>query len=159
MLHKKKNNEGFTLLEVILILILISIFAAVAVIRQPSTDLTLQAQNEVLKAHIRYAQNRAMNTNEIWGLDFDTENAVYRLFKQAPGTANWRLLPGEADMAVDLSIKGIVIGLDASTLSFDTWGRPYSDNTLITSGPFLISLSKNGQTQSLSLTRNTGFIQ
>ena len=150
------NRSGFTLLEVILVLLLISIFATIAVSRQPSTDVTLKAQANALKSHIYYAQMRAMNTDTIWGIGY-TSNS-YWLFKQAHD--NQHLLPGEGQLSVDLDAKGISLNAEGSNrLSFDTWGRSYSDDTLLSNDSLFIQISKDGQSETLIIMPETGFIQ
>ena len=150
------KRSGFTLLEVILVLLLISIFATIAVLRQPSTDVTLKAQANALKSHIHYAQMRAMNTDTIWGVGY-TSNSFW-LFKEAYD--NQHLLPGEGQLSVDLDAKGITLNANGSNrLSFDTWGRSYSDDTLLLSEPLSIQLSKDGQSETLIITPDTGFVQ
>jgi len=150
---------GFTFLEVILVLLFISIFATVAVLRQPPTDVALQVRSEVLKAHIRYAQGRAMNTDTAWGLRYDDNMNTYWLFSgdnpDDPG--NRRLLPGENDTTVRIE-QGIVLDHGGFTLSFDTWGRPGSGGSLLSSA-LPITLSKNGQSTRLTIIPNTGFVQ
>ena len=149
--------DGFTLFEVILVLILISIFATIAVIRQPSTDVSLKAGGSVLRAHIRYAQMRAMNTDEVWGIVFSGAN--YGLFR---GTAaNRFILPGETQDPVNLGDDGISIASIAppvSQLGFDTWGRPMDQNGLLLTAPVTLTLSKGNQQETLTVTPDTGFI-
>lgn len=154
----KIKNSGFTLLEVILVLLLISIFAAIAVTRQPSTDVTLQAQANALKSHIYYAQMRAMNTDALWGVGYTATS--YWLFKHTPD--NRHPLPGEDRITVDLSAKGITLSANGSNrLSFDAWGRSYADDTLLTSDPLPIVLTKtiDGRSETLNLLPDTGFLQ
>lgn len=150
------NAGGFTFLEVILVLLFISIFATVAVLRQPPTDVTLTARAEVLKTHIRYAQSRAMNTDAEWGIRFDASQRMYWLF-QRDGQDSRRLLPGEEDTAVTIE-QGISISPADFTLSFDTWGRPRSEGTPL-SDDLAITLSKDNRDMSIVVTPNTGYLR
>jgi len=150
-------DRGFTLFEVILVLVLISVFAAVAVTRQPHPDTSLRAQSDVLRAHLHYAQMRAMNTDEIWGIGIGGGSA-YWLFRGQNDEPHRRRLPGEEQTFVDLGAKGISISCPASAVTFDTWGRPLADDALVTV-PFLaVTLSKSGVSQTLDITRSTGFM-
>ncbi len=144
------DNRGFTLMEVIVVLILMAIFAMLAVSRQPHTDMTLKAGAEVLKSHLRYAQARAMSSDSIWGLSYDSGNGNYWLFRNE---ASQRVtLPGETQNSVNLMAKGISLS-GALPLVFDAWGRPNlgADAT--------ITLAKAGTTETITIRRNTGFIQ
>ena len=138
-------------MEVILVLVMISIFAAIAVSRQPSTDVTLKAQAGTLKSHIRYAQMRAMNNDADWGIALDTNINKYWLFKNA--TSEKRILPGEDQSDVDLSAKGITIAADATRIFFEkSWGRP-ADHSASS-----VWLSKNQKTEMITITPETGFV-
>ncbi|PKN65418.1 MAG: hypothetical protein CVU54_18845, partial [Deltaproteobacteria bacterium HGW-Deltaproteobacteria-12] len=59
----QKQEQGFTLIEIIAVLILIGILGAVVFSRVTSTrEVDLRVRAEQVKGHIRYAQMRAMNT-------------------------------------------------------------------------------------------------
>lgn len=148
------RNRGFTLLEVILVLVLISIFAAVAVVRQPSTDVTLKAGAERLTSHLRYAQMRAMNTSTPWGIGYSADSGAYWLFREsAEASANRRLLPGESQTEVDyLAQKSITIEGGDFSVSFDSWGVPDITAALV------ITLSKSGESAAITITPNTGYV-
>lgn len=144
------DNRGFTLMEVIVVMILMAIFAMLAVSRQPHTDMTLRAGAEVLKSHLRYAQMRAMSSDNSWGVSYDSDNGDYWLFRNE---ATQRVtLPGETQNSVNLMAKGISLS-GALPLVFDAWGRPNleADATFI--------LDKTGKTETITIRRNTGFIQ
>ena len=154
-----KNDGGFTLLEVILVLIFISIFATIAVSRQSNPDVSLTAAAEVLKAHIRYAQMRAMNSNIMWGVHAEA-GTTYWLFNSAD-TGNRQFFPGENEDNVDIGADGISIsqgeGVTSFTVSFDHWGVPSVVPSV--SGPVVITLSKDSQTNQISIIQNTGFVR
>lgn len=156
------KNRGFTLLEVLLVLVLISIFATIAVTRQPNTNGTLIAQKSTLASHIRYAQMRSMNSDTKWGISLDPDNSGYWLFENS--SAEKRLLPGEETVDVDLSPKGISISFSAGSNSFrfDDWGRPMSGDTYLTSGLTIDLMKSDGsdtQIETLVVTPETGFVQ
>lgn len=148
-----ENTKGFTFVEVIAVLVLISIFAAVAVWRQPSTDVTLKAGAARLKSHLRYAQMRAMNTSTSWGIHYDAKNGFYWLFRESPEEGNRRILPGEAQAEVDyLSQKSIAISGGDFTVQFNDWGAPEGETI-----PG-VTLTKIGASETITITPNTGFI-
>ena len=156
------KNHGFTILEVLLVLVLISIFAAIAVARQPNTNVTLIAQKAALVSHIRYAQMRAMNNDTKWGISLDTNHSGYWLFENDPGEK--RFLPGEERVDVDLSPKGISISFSSTTDSFrfDDWGRPMSGDSYLTTGMNINLMKSDGdntQIETLVVTPETGFVQ
>ncbi len=162
-LQHQHKNDGFTILEVVLVLVLIGIFSVIAIYRHSATDATLVAPTEVLKSHLRYAQARAINTEIIWGIQYDGTN--YWLFKKKAGiNPETKLLPGENTLLIDLSKDGISI-LEGSTgsfrVSFDEWGRPCSDTNCqnLLNSNMQLNISKDFQTpRQIIITKNTGFI-
>ncbi len=167
------KSSGFSLLEVIAVLALISIFAVIAVVQSSSSDATLVAQTQVLKAHIIYAQMRSMNTDLNWGIhynhDGDESQRYYELFTGGIAATidagDIKYLPGQTQKQIPIGNMGISIASgpeDGSQsarsfqVSFDSWGRP---NSSVTLGTLILTLGKTGHTdQQLTITQNTGFI-
>lgn len=169
MRNRIKNNKGFTLIEVITVLIILAILSAVVISRGMSTaDVNLQVEADTLKSHIRYAQYLAMNENDTdttnnpgtrvkWGIEVNS--TYYTLIKDVTGKlpASSYSLPGESS-----AIHNFATGITATktgTVLFDEWGRPYfasnilpgvSRTTIITLGP---------GPQSIEIYPETGFIQ
>lgn len=167
------KDDGFTLLEILIVLVLIGIFVTLAVVRHSTSDVTLIAQTEVLKSQLRYAQSRSIDSDVQWGIYYhyngaDPTDSYYLLFNGGDIT-NIRHLPGEThdrvylgDMAISL---GASIGSNPPTprtfqIGFDSWGSPASPQ-LDPSGPgsYTLELTKPGHTaQQFVVTQNTGFI-
>ena len=63
----RSSLTGFTLIEIITVLLVISIVSAVIVNRLMDTSVELIAQTDVIKTHLRYAQSRAMSSNAYGG--------------------------------------------------------------------------------------------
>lgn len=154
------DNRGFTLMEVIVVMILMAIFAMLAVSRQPHTDMTLKASAEVLKSYLRYAQMRAMSSDSGWGIEYGGSPPSYWLFRQSD---NQRIaLPGESQSYVDLSTNGATITPANFRLVFDQRGRPDITDSTVTfdARKATLTLSKSGpNTETITILQNTGFIQ
>jgi prepilin-type N-terminal cleavage/methylation domain-containing protein len=153
------DNRGFTLMEVIVVMILMAIFAMLAVSRQPQTDMSLRASAEVLKSHLRYTQMRAMSTDSSWGVEYGGSPPTYWLFRQSD---NRRIiLPGESQSYVDFSSNGVTITPANFRLTFDQRGRPDTtrSNLSFISRQAILTLSKAGESQPIIILQNTGFIQ
>jgi MSHA pilin protein MshC len=142
-----RNTAGFTLIEIITVLLVISIVSAVIVNRLMDTSVELIAQTDVIKTHLRYAQSRAMSSNVKWGIVF--QGSTYSLFKNE-NTGDTVFLPGENSKTLNLP-SGINF---TSIVAFDSWGKPYNDAGGSSAHP-------GGQVGNLAIiiTKNTGFIE
>jgi prepilin-type N-terminal cleavage/methylation domain-containing protein len=60
MRYNKSNHAGFTLIEIIAVLIILAILTAVAVSRVGSNESDLRSELNNLKAALRYAQQMAI---------------------------------------------------------------------------------------------------
>ncbi len=142
-----KNDTGFTLIEIIMVLVVAAIVSVIILHRLMSTGTELIAQTDVIKTHLRYAQARAMSSDVIWGVEF--KGSTYSLFKNG-NTSDTVTLPGEQSNTLNLPS-----GINATEIaSFDSWGKPYNDASGQTVHP-------GGQIGGLSInvTPNTGFIE
>ena len=156
----KKRNSGFTILEVVTVLAILGIISAIAVstISINIDDTKRDEQLNILKAHLHYAQARAMNSDSNWGIRFDTDK--YWLFKGEEKDVAIRL-PGEekkveADdklvIMSNLSITSISPGGDF--VVFNTLGSPVdADGNLVNTDIIISTSGKN-----ITITANTGFI-
>lgn len=153
------KQKGFTLVEIIAVLAVASIVAAVAISRMASTDdVNNKARAEALKSHIRYVQMRAMNTdpqvtncNSSYGIHMNTSS--YFMFRNC-SKSDKVILPGsETD---EVSLGKLQLSVNDKDITYDKYGRPCSDlqgNTLYTDNQ-TITLG----TETIKITKNTGFV-
>ena len=149
------KNRGFTLIELISVLLIMGIVAAVVISRVGTSNNEVIAQIEVVKSHLRYAQSRAMNSDKIWGVRFDTSR--YWLFKDG-NISNKVTFPAEDSDTVTLP-SGMSVGTEI--VSFDSWGKPYTDASGGTpqSGDRTIVFLPSIANHAIIITKNTGFIE
>ena len=137
------RSPGFTLMEVIVVIILLGILAVVAIVRFTDADSEDIAAANTLKAHLRYAQIRAMGDIVPWGIDISGNQ--YTLQKDG-GDAPVNL-PGENSFTLTLR-SGLSITPGTGTVSFSPGrGQP--------SGPTSIVI---GNAPAITITPETGFI-
>jgi MSHA pilin protein MshC len=157
-----RNTHGFTLIEIVVVLVLISIIAAVVFTRSITTSqINFVGQTDKIRNQIRYAQSLAMKRGETWGIKCDGN--FYWLF-------NWKKifddnkaikLPGEENDKMSLASLGIT--MNGYTLFFKKYGVPYqtSPNSPVTlASPLHINITSVGSSQSVTfnVTPETGLL-
>ena len=158
------KNSGFTIIEIVVVLIIMGIVSAYAIGRAMFTETDLKIQTQVLKAHLRHAQSRAMSSNLIWGIQTDGGGATYSLFRlNSDNSVTLMNLPGEDGDTVDLSTMGL--SMTAGKYSFDSRGLPYlagaaeaAPGTLQDTNDIPITLTSGSDSAPITITKNTGFI-
>ena len=116
-----KSESGFTILEILVVLIIMSIIMVFAIGRGRVTGADVKVHTEVLKSQLRHAQARAMNDNNSWGIQTDSSGGAYWLFRY-DGSFNQFRLPGEDALSVDLAAKGM--SMTPGIYSFDPARHP-----------------------------------
>ena len=158
----KRDQHGFTLVEITAVLVLMAIIAAYVIGRSIGTEqIDLAGQTDKIRNQIRYAQSTAMKrSDDIWGITCDTNQ--YWMFRTNIGTLE--LLPGERNTQINLSDLGIDSMVPAFTLFFDRVGKPYTEyvdatNTDDLDNPLTITLSAGGQSRNITVIPETGLVQ
>ena len=147
-LKSKHNHQGFTMIEVIAVLVIMGILAVVAAVKMSNTsDYDLGSQVEVVKGHLRLAQAKALSSGSPWGIHFANSTSYY-LF-QGTGSTTPVLMIGEENATVNLVTKktDLRITSAAQRIEFDAYGSP---------GATTLTVATNGG--NITVTKNTGFI-
>lgn len=159
----KNDTGGFTLIEVIAILFIIGILAAVAVSRfADMQSIRSVAAADTLKNRIRFVQSQAMKNSscgddvdgeKCWGIKCD-QNSTYWFFTESnPDDAGKQLtFPGEKDVKIAVSD----VTITPFTIFFDIYGIPYS---AFPDAPLDSPLQITVGSETMTLTPETGFIQ
>ena len=158
--HRKNRRNGYSILEVIAVLLVLSVIAVVAVSRFTSTThYNVAAETEILKANIRYAQFRALSdadtasgaNNVTWGISL-SGNAYTLQRNRADATTSF---PGENSPTHNLPSG---ISVTAGTVTYNVWGIPVDSADVPLAGNLTILVSDGASSQTITVTRNTGFI-
>ncbi len=138
-------DHGFSTIEVIATLLLVGILAVVVAGRMVDTTAELVAESAIVKAHLRFAQSRAMNAEVPWGIRFD--GASYTLLTD--GLTSSALLPAESSATHFLQAGSASASINP--VVFDQWGSPGTSDITIT-------VSTSSGSKSIMITKDTGFI-
>ena len=162
MLKKSiRNYHGFTIIEIVVVLVLISIIAAAVFQRSITTDqMNFMSQYDKIRNQVGYPQSMAMKRGEWWGFSSDTND--YWIFTGTDKTnvSNDVRLPGHEQALISLSDLGV--NMDGFTVIFDEYGRPHSPdaNTLLPAPGLTVNLDDGGaQSRSFTILPETGLIR
>ncbi|MFC1798556.1 Tfp pilus assembly protein FimT/FimU [Thermodesulfobacteriota bacterium] len=154
------NQKGFTWIELIVVMMILGIVSAVVVSGFIDDDTELAAETEVIKAHLRYAQLRSMNADDVWYLQFTA--STYKFYKN--GDATPKLLPGGDSTTITLpsgmTIDDGALWSASDKVSFNTWGKPCTDASgiVLQAADRTLTVSTGSDNRTISITKNTGFI-
>jgi MSHA pilin protein MshC len=159
-----RRAAGFTILEIIVVLLLMSIVGAVVLGRSITTaNMDLNSATDQLRNHLRLAQADAMKRSDaVWGIK--SSGSEYWLFRGTPpdNAANEVRLPGVQYSGTDsrVSEAQLKAGVSDFTVFFDRIGRPYSpDATTALAVQMTIIVSAGGDTRTITITPETGLIR
>jgi prepilin-type N-terminal cleavage/methylation domain-containing protein len=178
MNSRRTYELGFTIIEIIVVLVLLSIIAAAVMGRGINTErIDLMSQLDKVRNHYRYAHSMAMkhgdailgfrcdynNPREYWLFRLETPIANPIIESSLP--ANRISLPGEPDLKVNLTSNRVT--MDTFIIFFDRFGRPYTSYTDETTNEPLLSelvidistTSDSPIVESFSIIPETGIIR
>ena len=91
-----RRPSGFTMLEIIVVLLLMSILAATVIGRSITTsNLDLPSATDKIRNQIRFAQAQAMKRSDaVWGIQSDSANKKYWLFRASQSGTEEVPIPG-----------------------------------------------------------------
>jgi type II secretion system protein H len=145
------RQGGVSLLELMLVLAIIAIFAAMAVPRygRASARYRLDLAARRLAADLRLAQTHAKITSSSHTVTFSAGSEQYQLLNVpaldgAPGT--YTVLLSAEPYRTDLASVNLING--ASQITFSGWGLPDTGGTVV--------LSAGGQQKTIAVAADTG---
>ena len=163
------RSPGFTLVELIVVMLVLGILAAVFIPRSGNDAIILSTQAEQFAADMRYVQSLAMTQG--WS-GVAPSARRYRInftattydFTDASGVAvaHPSGTPGSIAFAGGVSISPFPApGLPNNVVSFDGLGRPYTDAsaTTLLASTATISLAGGGATRAVEIFPETGMVR
>ena len=145
-----KSNRGFTLIELIIVLLLIAILT-IYVLSRTTTTPSLQGAVDGFKAQLRYAQHTALCGNAsmyTWSMTIGQSSYYFTQTNTVASTSINVLLPGgDTTNSFPSGITSTWVG----KITFDQWGSPGSSS-------IVIPLTDGVTTTNVTITKNTGFV-
>ncbi|NOY77763.1 MAG: prepilin-type N-terminal cleavage/methylation domain-containing protein [Calditrichaeota bacterium] len=146
-----KQSDGFTFIEVVVVITILGILAAVAIVTlsTSSSDFQLNAAARKIISDVQYAQDLSMTTGNRVQVKFEIANNRYSLLwaDDSPvpnimGSGNFVVSLGSgAFRNVEITDTELTGGI----LKFDTIGEPFSNAALIFSATLIVELNHQKQ--------------
>jgi prepilin-type N-terminal cleavage/methylation domain-containing protein len=151
---------GFTFIELVMVMLVIAVIAALALPKSSSDPVTLSAQVSQLSGDIRYVQALAMTQGQRYRINFTAAGYTFTL-ADAGGTAVPNQFSGSTGTTAWNSGVTITLppaGLPNNLVAFDGLGIPYTDNvaTVALASTATITLSQGGTSQGVTIAPETG---
>lgn len=146
--------DGFTIIELVAVIVLLGILAISIVPRYPGKSIELNGQIEQLAGDIRFAQSLSMTHGARHCIFFNTGAASYQFRNTNCTTAVAHPATGSSGY-VSLSNATMALGnISGSFIEFDTRGKPYTFTAPASNAT--VTLTSSGETRSVSVSPETG---
>ena len=152
------HAKGFTLIELIMVMVVVAVLAVVASMRMPGDGINVSAQAEQLASDIRYTQSLAMSRGQRFQINFTASS--YQITNDA-GVAQVHPSTGQT-AAVGLGstvLSGYNPPLTGNILAFSSLGVPYTDATTALAALATLTLTSGGEAITVRVAPQTGRVQ
>jgi len=122
-----RNEDGFTLIELIMVIVIIGILAVVAIQKYPTTEISLETAADMIRSDIRSVQALAMAQYASKTLTFSSTEYVFPTLGEGNKTRKF----------ADIFEGGISLSVYPASISFNSLGEPTAaqdDSITITTG-------------------------
>jgi MSHA pilin protein MshC len=156
-----KESSGFTMIELVTVIVLLAILSAYAVTKWPGdSTFKLSAQAEAFAAHIQHTQALAMDWGQSLRLTINSSGySVSCVTASAtPPCDNSPVIDPTTNQAFSITLESGISLSGTATTDFDTLGRPVSSGSLITTSPAsTFTLTADSVNQTVTVSPLTGF--
>ena len=144
------QQSGFTLIELVMVLVIIGVLATIAAPRLSLTDTSVHAQAAQFARDIRHVQMLAMTRGETF--TFESLGGSYRCTDSTAAVITDPATQQPFTLTLDNGVAAT-----AGSISFDSLGRPVSGGSLL-AATMNFTLSGGAQSAAISVIPVTGFV-
>jgi prepilin-type N-terminal cleavage/methylation domain-containing protein len=152
------KKSGFTLIELIVVILVMAIMARIAVARWPGNNITLNAQAQQLGSQIRRTQALSMSQGQRFRLNLSSGS--YSITNSAGTTYFTDTIRGQNTLTFPSGITASwsTAILSSNLISFDGNGTPYTNATatVALASTAVITLTSAGYSRTVSISPGTG---
>ncbi len=151
----KENKQGFTLTELVMIIVIVGIIAIISTPKLLSiSDTRVRKDAKLMLNYLSFAQELAMSRSEPYGVCLDTGNSRYTINK-TDCTSSSNIIPSPENRVSPLRIQynsNFTISPSGTTsIFFDYLGRPTPNGATLT-------FSSDNVSVSIKIEANTGYV-
>lgn len=151
-----KKQNGLTIAELLIVIVLVSIVAVIAVPRFVTSP-NLDAQVQQLLGDLRYTQMLAITHGQRFRVNFTLPSSYGITDLSGTAIPNPSTGGNTITLPTDITLSNLT-NLPNNLIAFDEKGIPYSDSTATTalSANATITLTRNNMNRSIVITQQTG---
>jgi prepilin-type N-terminal cleavage/methylation domain-containing protein len=149
------TEKGFTMVELVLVMVVMSILAFTAVPKDPGSQLmNLDAAARRIEGDLRYAQNLSMTTGDGYGVHF-TGPTTYEVYLTTDGSvvsSPYDHQPMQMDLNNDYPGVSVSAADQAEDIVFNSYGEP------VAGGGDTVQLNSGTSNKVISISLSSGFV-
>lgn len=149
-------QQGFTLVELVVVMLIIGIIGGIAAETSPSATLNLGAQADQLASDLRYTQMLELTRGASYCLKVTATG--YQILGNACTTAVSNPGSGLGNETFAAGVSAAVSNLPNNYVAFFGPGVPYSSQSAALTATATITLSSGGVSRVISVSPQTGYV-